>query len=111
VQGFDALAFREKTPRNFGIGSWEQGKADPALLEGLADWASKAGASGVVWTALGPRMNGEITSAFDVTQYLSTLREDTRRLAETRIQRTPRQVETPCRRGIEFHLGWTPEDS
>jgi hypothetical protein len=108
-----ALAVREKTPRDFGAGSWRSGERDPALFEWLNEWASRAVANAVIWMALGPRMNGDITmpSAFAVTQYLTTLNGDTRQLAETYVRRTPRQIQTPYRKEIESHFGWTPTDA
>jgi hypothetical protein len=107
----ESLAVREKTPRAFGVGQWRMGDADPALLEGLSAWAHAAGAGGVVWTALGPRLHGDVfmPTQRDVVEYLAALEGDVRKAAEIYIRRAPAQIETPYRREIEEVLGWVPD--
>jgi hypothetical protein len=98
-----ALAQREKTPRSFGVGVWQEGQIDPALTAGLGVGAQRAGAEAVVWTALGARFHGSdlMPSVTNICDYLAALRGDTRQMAETYIRKAPLQVHTPYRAEIE----------
>lgn len=61
------------------IGSWQGGQDAPQPIPELAEWAQAHGVDAAVWTALGPRINGQETapSADQVIAYLRGLTEKT----------------------------------
>jgi len=91
------------------IGCWQRGEAAPQPMSALPDWAQAHGLDAVVWTALGPRFNGQnISPTVDqVVQYLQTLTGAVRDNAERYVRCAPRQIDTEYRRRIEAELGWS----
>ncbi|CUS37643.1 hypothetical protein [Candidatus Nitrospira nitrificans] len=91
------------------IGSWERSEVTPQLVAGLSDWAQAHGLDAAVWTALGPKFNGNDTSPTvdQVVQYLRTLTGATRDNAERYVRCAPRQIDTAYRRRIEAECGWS----
>lgn len=94
------------------IGSWQRGDEDPPAMPSLSNWAQAHGLDAVIWTALGPRFNGEERSPTvdEVVQYLRTLTGTLRDEAERYVRCTPRQIDTEYRRRIEADLGWSPRE-
>lgn len=108
----EALRAREGITSNnwmSRIGSWQRGEAAPQLIPTLPDWAQAHGLDAVVWTALGPRFNGQETSPTvdQVIQYLRTLTGAVRDNAERYVRCASRQIDTEYRRRIEAELGWS----
>lgn len=95
------------------VGAWSSGQQSPALIPGLAKWATTHGVAHVVWTNLPPKFNNSEStpSAEQVVQYLSGLTGAQRDFAERYVRFTPRQVDTEYRRRIEAVLQWTPRDA
>ncbi len=91
------------------IGYWKRGDEVPQLMPELSDWAQAHGLDAVVWTALGPKFNGEDTSPTvdQIVEYLRTLTGTTRDNAERYIRCAPSQIDTEYRRRIEAELGWS----
>lgn len=107
-----ALADREGIERGGSsalIGSWREREDAPATIPDLPTWAKTHGLDAVVWTALGPKFDGENASpsAEMVIQYLQSLKGTLREHAERYIRCTPRQIDTEYRRRIEAALGWS----
>jgi hypothetical protein len=110
-----ALADREKIKeKNIAksIGFWTPDRqfVGPGS-EGVAEWARSKDHSGVVWTALPPKIGNDTRkpTADEVIEHLSGLSGKEREVAEEYIRRTPRQIRTQYREVIESQLGWTPE--
>lgn len=107
-----ALAKREgiKTDINQKIGTWTRGKAAPALIPNIEEWALSYGVQSVVWTNLPPTFQNSRQSPIheQVIKYLSGLTGAQRDNAERYIRLVPRQIDTLCRRQIEASLQWTP---
>jgi len=94
------------------IGSWQRGQGAPQPIPELAEWAQAHGVDAAVWTALGPRFNGQETapSADQVIAYLRGLTGPKRENAERYVRCAPRQIDTEYRRRIEAELGWSYRD-
>lgn len=94
------------------IGGWVRGMQNPEMISDLAQWTSSRGIDAVIWTALPPKFNRvQITPYLDqVVQYLQSLRDHEREIAQEYVERAPRQIDTAYRRKIEETLGWTPRD-
>lgn len=111
-----ALRMREGIPEENEekhIGAWSVGQASPALIPGLAEWASSHGVAHVIWTNLPPKFNGKETtpSVEQVVQYLSGLTGAQRDSAERYVRFAPRQIDTAYRRRIEVAFQWTARDA
>jgi len=91
------------------IGSWQQREPAPATMPELPRWAEAHGGEAVIWTALGPKFNGEeVSPSIDrVIEYLRGLTGTRRDNAKQYIERAPRQIDTEYRRRIEAALGWS----
>ena len=105
-----ALAAREcmtsKDPTK-NIGSWSRGDESPPCIHELPQWAAANGIEQVVWTALGPKFNGEIVPTKEhVVEHLRSLLGPERDNAERYVRFAPAQIDTPYRRYIESTLGW-----
>lgn len=112
----EALRNREGIPGNnwiSRIGSWQRGEVMPQLMPELSDWTNAHDLDAAVWTALGPRFNGQVvTPTVDqVIEYLKSLTGEVRDKAEQYVRRTPSQIDTNYRRRIEVTLGWSYADS
>ena len=108
-----ALATRERlTGRNVveNIERWSSGHADPASIPGLSAWAADCdGVDHVIWTALGPKFDGDAPpTADDAVRYLDSLSGEHRRRAEEYVRCAPPQIDTAYRRRIIDDLHWTP---
>jgi hypothetical protein len=113
-EAHEALRKRERVPENnkdTHIKVWPgEDERDPIPAE-IASWARSLRLSGVVWTALPPRFNGENRAPTEVeaVDYLRTLVQENRAgNAEHYIRMAPQQVDTPYRRRFEAEFGWTP---
>jgi hypothetical protein len=75
----------------------------------IGQWASERNLSGVVWTALQPKIGAAYrTPTLDeVVGHLARLEGRERDTAEEYVRFTPRQIVTPYRTAIEGLLGWT----
>ncbi len=109
----DNLRARERIPRNNGhlIGRWTTGQNTPAGISDLQVWAQDKGIQSVIWTALGPRFqgqNGRVPTEDEAVAYLQGLHGNQRNAAEEYIRRTPHQIDTAYRKRFEADLGWTP---
>lgn len=95
------------------IGSWSIGQPSPALIPGLAEWASSHGVAHVVWTNLPPKFNEElkVPSADEVVNYLEGLVDTQRKEAERYIRFAPKQIDTAYRSRIEAALQWTATEA
>lgn len=95
-------------------GAWSRLEpGESPYADRIGDWATREGLDGVVWTKLPPWFQDEARtpSAREVVQYLGSLANRARRLAEEYVRRAPRQVATPYRESIEALLGWTYDGS
>ena len=106
-QAREALRCREG--KNSRIGQWLRGQGPPDLIPELPEWADGRALDAVIWTALGPKFNGqEVTpSAEQVVYYLRSLGGGGRAKAEQYVRFAPRQIDSEYRRRIEEELGWT----
>lgn len=109
------LAEREGRPgkptRETNIGRWP-GPASNAAAEQIAAWAVEKQLSGVAWTALPPRWDGQDGCAptqQQAVEYLRRLPRDKQDKAERYVRRAPASVRTPYREAIERELGWLPQ--
>ena len=108
-----ALATRERlTGRHAtaNIGRWSSGQADPASIPGLSAWAAGCdGVDHVIWTALGPKFDGDAPpTADDAVRYLDSLSGEHRRRAEEYVRCAPPQIDTVYRQRFIDDLDWTP---
>jgi hypothetical protein len=76
----------------------------------VGNWALSRDLDGVVWTNLPPRFDQEerVPTFEEVISFLKNLPTHERGYAEEYIRKTPRQIDTEYRRGIEAELNWTP---
>lgn len=76
--------------------------------EDIEPWARHAGVDAVVWTALGPRFNGDDGQApatvEEAVRYVEELGDDARAKALEYIWRAPAQIQTATRAAIEATL-------
>ncbi len=103
------LARREGTKASH-IGSWKTDDPEPLGISGLPAMAKALNLGGAIWTSLGPKFGGEdgIRPTVDqVLSHLNSLDGEPRRNAERYVRNAPKQIDTPYRRKIESHLGWT----
>jgi len=110
----EALADREGLTgdnRLSNIGFWATDKrSGHVYVDEVRRWAESRHLTGAAWTALEPTF----MEAFDaaslgkVIEHLRGLSHAERKHAEEYIRRTPRQIDTECRRLIEKVFGWTP---
>ena len=107
-----ALATRERCPEK-RIGRWPTGDDSPRHICNLGTWASRRDIHAVVWTALGPRFQGEDDRApteDEAVAYLRKLSDEGRGAnAEEYVRRAPPQVDTAYRTRFERCFGWTPQ--
>ena len=108
----EALRDRERiTGSNWSsrIGSWQSERDPPNEMRALPAWAAAHGLDAVIWTALGPRFNGQDIRpcSEQVIEYLRSLTGTARENAERYIRCAPRQIDTEYRRQIEAALGWS----
>lgn len=94
------------------IGTWRCEDSYPVCIVGLERWASSKGIDAVIWTALGPKFQGDkrAPTQNEVITYLSALIGPERDNAERYVRRAPRQIDTEYRKQIEAKLGWSPSD-
>ena len=100
------LAKREGIKRKISehVGQWRQGRTEP--IAGIEEWAIARDLDVVVWTVLPAKFRDvERTPRMEeVITYLRNLRGTERDAAEEYVRRTPQQVDTEYRRGIEAEL-------
>jgi len=92
------------------IGSWQIGQEFSSCITDLSEWSAYRGIEGVVWAAFPAKFkcqNGYRPEEDEVIEYLHSLRDAQRDLAERYVRYAPRQIDTPYRRRIEAELGWT----
>jgi len=108
------LASREGVPSKYvatSIGVWRPGDPSPACMPMLTPWAEERRVSAVVWTALGPKLNGKAVASVSceaALSYLEALTGVQKQRAEEYVRRAPKQIATAYRTQIERALGWTP---
>ena len=106
-----ALAERERitvnVDKNIGLWSKTSDDKDPLAIPGLRRWATERDIDHVIWTALGPKFDGD-PNEDRVIEYLSNLPDDHQKHAEKYVRRAPRQINTEYRRRIVTELGWSP---
>lgn len=91
------------------MSSWRRGEAAPDTIPGLVGWAELHGLDAAVWTALGPRFDGEdrSSSGDEVIGYLRGLKGPVLELARQYVELAPRQIDTDYRHQIEVAIGWS----
>ena len=92
------------------IGAWSRGQDAPSLTIELDEWAKSRGIDSVVWTALPAKFNGndgEEPTTEAAINYLKSLRNSARDVAEEYIRKAPKQIDTAIRGAIEAELGWS----
>lgn len=80
---------------------------------GIRNWMQRIGAEATLWTGLPPKFQGNNFVAPTVSEavdYLRSLGDTSRVLAEEYIRKAPRQIRTPYRAAIEEQLGWHPSE-
>lgn len=108
AEGCDALRQREKCNIN-SIGIWKLGESAPPNIIDIQEWADRRSVSAVIWTNLPAKFNeivGKVPTKNEVVNYLNNLDNETRKIAEEYIRRTPKQIKTEYRKEIETQLGW-----
>lgn len=104
------LAVREKSAIK-RIGVWPGGPGY-AHEDTISDWARNKNIDGVVWTALGPKYDGQDDVAPTEAEALAYLRgliaAGTSGYAEEYVRKAPAQIRTPYRSAMEREFGWTP---
>jgi hypothetical protein len=89
-------------------------KAKPKPKQDVADavgrWAAANDLAGVVWTDLEPTFGDKFEQKVieAVLKHLRSLSYTDGKYAEEYVRRTPRQIDTECRRAIEKAFGWAP---
>jgi len=78
--------------------------------DAVAEWARERDLTGVVWTNLSPKFNGEqrTPSVEEVCSFLNQLDANSRQVAEAYVRLAPRQIDTAYRSAMERDLGWGP---
>ena len=92
------------------IGQWSRGDPSPAKIPDLGVWACQRGIQHVIWTALGPKFQGQPNAPTEdeAVAFLKKLSDDGKAAkAETYVRRAPPQIKTSYRRRIERCLNWT----
>lgn len=108
----EALRKREGIPKSAikKIGRWSVQEEAPSDIPDLPMWVTNKGIDSVVWTALGPKFNGnddQVPTAEDAVVYLSALSGTARDEAERYVRRAPVQIDTHYRRRFEAVFGWS----
>jgi hypothetical protein len=89
---------------------WPRRSKYTCVAHKIGQWARALQIDAVVWTNLMPKFNDQdkkLPTEQGVLTYLRALQGNGRDKAEEYIRRTPRQIDTPYRRAIETHLGWS----
>jgi hypothetical protein len=113
----DQLARRERTDAaRIGSldchGDGQVESLDPihrASLPQLASWLAERDLEGVIWTGLPSNFEEQTGDSLGVeaaVRYLAQLPGETRHAAEQYVRRSPAQVRTTIRAGLERELGW-----
>lgn len=108
------LAVREGCAKD-KIGSYDKGSNEfiPegfSCQEEIKEWINNTDFDAVIWTNLGKKFKDKIGLAHNkenVIQYLETLPEETKVLAEEYLRKAPEQIKTPIRSIIEERFKWT----
>ncbi|MDQ1119032.1 MULTISPECIES: hypothetical protein [Pseudoxanthomonas] len=106
------LAAREGIPKNWetdiGFADCVSGQTHGLEADTISAWAGANGLTGVVWTNLPCKFNGQhlMPSEVEVIAFLRALDGTKRVDAERYVRNTPRQIETAYRSAIEQSLGW-----
>lgn len=108
----EALRSREGIPKSAKnkIGHWSVGDEPPSVIPDLPGWVRSRGVESVIWTALGPKFdgnNGKAPSVDQAVQYLRSLSGSVRDEAEKYVRNAPPQIDTDHRRRFEAELGWS----
>jgi len=108
----EALRKREGIPKSAinKIGHWSTGEEVPRDIPDLPAWAVGKGIEAVVWTALGPKFDGNdghVPTLEEAVEYLRTLSGAVRDEAERYVRRAPVQIDTYYRRRFEAEFGWS----
>ena len=78
----------------------------------IGRWATAKGISAVIWTALGPKFDGEDNKIATLAEAIAYLRSLVDRgmsaSAEEYVRKAPAQISTPFRSAFETEFGWTP---
>ena len=89
---------------------WPRGSKNNYVARRVGKWARGLQIDAVVWTNLMPKFNDQhkkLPTEQEVVTYLRTLQGTSREKAEAYVRNAPRQIDTPYRRALETHLGWS----
>ncbi|WP_028219516.1 hypothetical protein [Paraburkholderia oxyphila] len=110
------LAAREGIPKNWetdiGFADRVSGHAHGLEADTIAAWADANSLTGVVWTNLPSKFDGQhlMPSEAEVVAFLRALDGTNRTAAERYVRNAPTQIDTPYRQAIEQNLGWFGTD-
>ncbi len=107
------LARREGIPPKFIdslVGYWaaDGSQSDHKHSKAIGTWAKNKGVSGVVWTALKPKISDDywVPTSEEVIAYLVGLEDASKAKAEEYVRKTPPQIQTEYRAVIAARPGW-----
>lgn len=103
------LQKRERTTEN-NIGKWEVGDCVPEEIPSMAEWASRIGANGTVWTSLPPKfdgVDGKVPTATEALEYLRNIDKARYERAREYVTKTPEKIQTEFRAVFEKELDWS----
>lgn len=104
------LAIREGMKGQKAVGFWDRAGNGGSGQEvaTIAVWAVAHDLSGVVWTDLSCKFNGDAVKPTieQVLAFLNGLDDEKKALAEGYVRQAPAQIDTPYRRLLAEQLGW-----
>jgi hypothetical protein len=81
------------------------------IVDLITEWAVSQGFDGVIWTDLPSNFEKELKKPFTIpnaTEHLKSLKNDTKKNAQSYIRNAPAEVDTPLRRELK-RIGWLKE--
>jgi len=104
------LARREGMKAQKAVGFWDRAGNGGSGQEiaPIAAWAVAHDLSGVVWTDLSCKFDGDAVKPTieQVLAFLNSLDDEKKALAEDYVRQAPAQIDTPYRRLLAERLGW-----